>query len=165
MDTKSYEIVLADLQQEIKVKRNKSEKLLNEISQIENVMTVLQIKLKEGENLHEPSNNEFEVQNKNGEIEEEPSKQNESVDDEEFTLLTENEYTRENQSKISLNNASEKILKKEGKALYITDLIERLKEYGRFTDRKQLSGTIRKDNKDRFINLGGNNWDLKSRHQ
>jgi hypothetical protein len=148
MDRKSYENVLSDLEAEIRIKRAEAEKLNQEILQDENVISVLRLKLLQ-EVLVAPQIN-------NVESIEQPNNS--------FTLLAGNEYTEKNQSKISLNNACEKILQSEGKSLYIADLIEKLQEYGRFTDRKQLSGTIRKDNKNRFINLGGNNWDLRQRH-
>lgn len=155
MDKNSYEIVLADLESEISVKKSEMERLQTEISQVESAISILRTKLENEEDSIKKESKEEDsikqVTNKDIEVF--------------FSELTESKFTRENQSKISLNNASEEILKKEGKPLYITDLIEKLEEYGRFTDRIQLSGTIRKDNKDRFINLGGNIWDLKSRHQ
>lgn len=152
MDRKSYENVLSDLEAEISIKRAEAEKLDQEISQDESVISVLRMRLSQEEISVAPQINNFETI--------EQSNNN-------FTLLAGNEYTEKNQSKISLNNACEKILQSEGKPLYIADLIEKLKGYGRFTDRKQLSGTIRKDrkdNKNRFINLGGNIWDLRQRH-
>ena len=149
MDRKSYENVLSDLEAEIMTKRAKAEKLNQEILQGENVISVLRARLSQEETLFAPPINSaesFEQTNNS------------------FTLLSGDEFTEKNQSKISLNDACEKILQSKGKSLYILDLIEKLKEYGRFTNRKQLSGTIRKDHKNRFINLGGNNWDLRERH-
>ena len=162
MDTKSYKIVLADLEQEIESKRNKANELLNEIEQIENAISVLQTKMENDESL---SDSGVDINKISSPQIIEAGKNDGELVDEESKLLTQNEYTKENQSKISLNNGCEKILEKEGKPLYIIELIEKLKEYGRFTNRKQLSGTIRRDNKDRFVNLGGNTWDLKNRHQ
>ncbi len=153
MDRKSYANVLSDLEAEIGIKRVKVEKLNQEILQDENVISVLRTKLSKEEILVAPPINNI------GSVEQTNNS---------FTLLAGNKYTEKNQSKISLNDACEKILQSEGKPLYIADLIEKLKGYGRFTDRKQLSGTIRKDNKknkkSRFVNLGGNNWDLLQRH-
>ncbi len=148
MDRESYENVLIDLEEDIKIKRAKTEKLNQEILQDENVISVLRLKLSQEVLVASPSNNVESVEQANSS----------------FTLSAGNKYTEKNQSKISLNDASEKILQSEGKPLYVADLIEKLKEYGRFTDRRQLSGTIRKDHKNRFINLGGNNWDLLQRH-
>jgi predicted nucleic acid-binding Zn-ribbon protein len=155
MDRKSYENVLSDLEADITIKRAEAEKkraeaekLDKEVLQGENVISVLRTKLSQEELVAPPINYVESVKQANNS----------------FTLLAGDEYTEKNQSKISLNNACEKILQTEEKPLHITDLIEKLKEYGRFTNRKQLSGTIRKDHKNRFVNLGGNVWDLRYRH-
>lgn len=144
MDRKSYENVLSDFEQDIKHKQTEMEKLQEEIEQIESTIFILQTKLQS------------------------EAKNDSQIDDDEsndfFDSLTDKKYTKENQSKISLNDASEKVLLKEGKSLYIVELIKKIEEFGRFTNRVQLSGTIRKDHKDRFKNLGGNVWDLRSRH-
>jgi predicted RNase H-like nuclease (RuvC/YqgF family) len=152
MDRKSYETVLNDCNRDISEKRAAMDILQKEIEQIENTISFLQAKLQSEEDL-------------DGEqIKTETITESQEANNH-FNLSAANEYSRENQSKISLNNACEKILQNEGKSLYIADLIEKLKGYGRYTDRKQLHGTIRKDNKNRFVNLGGNVWDLASRHQ
>ncbi|MDQ6787786.1 MAG: hypothetical protein M3033_13340 [Acidobacteriota bacterium] len=75
-----------------------------------------------------------------------------------------NQYSKENQSKISLCSGSEKVLEQAGKPLHLTEIIKELEKLGRFTDRRILNGTIRKDTKKRFVNLGQNVWDLSSRH-
>lgn len=147
MDRRSYENVLSDLELENKVKRGEVEKLNQEISQNENIISILQIKL-----LQDDIPPAEQINN---------SKPIESADNN-FTSALVSEYTEKNQSKVSLCNACEKILQSEEKSLYVTDLIEKIKDYGRFTNRKQLVGTIRKDK--RFINLGGNIWDLRQRH-
>ncbi len=149
MDRKSYENVLSDLESEITIKRAEVEKLNQEILQDENVISVLRMRLSQEDITVAPQISEPESI--------EPSNND-------FTLLSDNENTEKKRNKISLGNTCEKILQSEGKPLYIKDLIQRIKEYGRITDTRQLSGTIRKDHKNRFINLGGNTWDLRERH-
>jgi DNA-directed RNA polymerase delta subunit len=55
-------------------------------------------------------------------------------------------------------------LEQSEKPLHLTEIIKELEKYGRFTDRRILNGTIRKDHRKRFVNLGQNQWDLSSRH-
>ncbi len=82
-----------------------------------------------------------------------------------FTLLPKNEYSKENQSKVSLCSASEEILEKAGKPLHLSVIIKELEKFGRFTDSRILNGTIRKDHKKRFVNLGQNVWNLSRRQE
>ena len=82
-----------------------------------------------------------------------------------FTLLPENEYSKENQSRVTLCNGSEQILERAGKPLHLKIIIQELETFGRFTDARILNGTIRKDHKNRFVNLGQNVWDLRRRQQ
>ena len=156
MDRRSYENVLSDLESENKIKKAEVENLNAEIEkrnqeilQNENLMLALQSKLSQKDIAVKPQ------------INAEESIKTENIDSSDFILSLENEY-KENQSKISLVSACEKVLQNEENPLYVTDLIEKLKVYGRFTHRRQLAGAIGKDK--RFINLGGNIWDLRLRH-
>jgi len=81
------------------------------------------------------------------------------------TLLPENAYSKENQSKVSLCEGSEKVLEIAGKPMHLKVIIKELEKYGRFTDNRILNGTIRKDHRKRFVNLGQNVWDLRRRHE
>lgn len=81
-----------------------------------------------------------------------------------FNLFSENEYSPQNQSKISLVAGSEQILTKSDRPLHISELLVELNKLGRFVTAAILNGTIRKDPKQRFINLGKNVWDLRRRH-
>lgn len=74
------------------------------------------------------------------------------------------EYNEQNQSSITLNDGVEKILLREGKPLHADKLVDYLRELGRFTDKRNLNSGMLKDSKNRFILLGGNVFDLRSRH-
>lgn len=61
---------------------------------------------------------------------------------------------------ISLVDACDQFLREAGKPLHLSVLIAKLGEIGRITSTPSLSSTLRKDNKQRFTNLGKNIWAL-----
>lgn len=80
-----------------------------------------------------------------------------------FTL-PKKEYSVDNQSSVSLTKASQQVLERASKPLHISELVKELAVLGRYPNSRSLNASIRKDSKKRFINLGGNTWDLSSRH-
>lgn len=70
-----------------------------------------------------------------------------------------------NPNEVTYIDATIKILEETGGRLHIARIIEEItKRYGKTTNARNLSGNIGKDRLDRFVNLGGNVWDLTSRY-
>jgi len=62
---------------------------------------------------------------------------------------------------VPIHDLAEQLLRDEGKALHASTLIERLEaRFNRITKVRSLSGSMPKDPKKRFENLGGNMWVL-----
>lgn len=81
-------------------------------------------------------------------------------------LAEKNKYSPNFESNISLADATEIILEAVGQPLHANYLMNELARVGRFPPRKNnFISTIRKDHKNRFVNLGGNIWDLRSRQE
>lgn len=76
-----------------------------------------------------------------------------------------NDFNETNQSPLSLSRGAELILEEAGTPLHINRLAQELAKLGRFADNRILNGTIRKDSRNRFVNLGRNVWDLRRRYE
>jgi hypothetical protein len=64
--------------------------------------------------------------------------------------------------KPSLANICERYIISKNGGVYINELIDTCIEVGRMTERRQLASALRKDHKQRFVNLGRNVWALRS---
>ena len=134
------------------------EKLLK-VSEIDSAISIIKLKLDSEILPNKPDKNAEPSKNEDKETGSEIS-----TIKSEFTLVSKNVFSPENQSSISLANGSEQILERVGKPLHITELAKELETLGRFANTQVINGAVRKDHKNRFINLGGNTWDLRHRY-
>jgi hypothetical protein len=59
---------------------------------------------------------------------------------------------------VTILDATEKLLRDEGKPLHATVIVARLGDMGKTTNVKSIAGTLPQDSKKRFENLGANTW-------
>ena len=161
MNKHSYQEVLSDLETDRESIRRHCEKLKKDyeemtesLDKVESAISLIKTKL--------------DIEMSFGDIKDTVSSDETPKAKIDFSLFSNSlfgQYSRENQSKMPLCTGTEKILEKSDKPLHLSVIIKELEKYGRFTDSRILNGTIRKDHKQRFINLGQNVWDLRRRHE
>ena len=66
---------------------------------------------------------------------------------------------------ISFVDDGERILVAAGKAMHVSEIVEESNRLGKFTEKRKMADILRTDSKKRFINLGNNWWDLRSRYE
>jgi hypothetical protein len=66
---------------------------------------------------------------------------------------------------ISFVDVGERILVAAGKAMHVSEIVEESNRLGKFTEKRKMADILRTDSKKRFINLGNNWWDLRSRYE
>ncbi len=169
MDKNSYQIVLNDLETD-KTKlqadcddlKKQYDDKLQEVSRIESAVEVIRARLKI--EFSTDTKVRFSNENKFNQVaaisSESPDKTQNETDAE---AMPPTKFNKENQNPITLGDGCEQILTKAGKALYIANLVDGLEALGRFTNKRSLNSTLLQDGKKRFVLLGSNIFDLRSR--
>ncbi len=67
--------------------------------------------------------------------------------------------------RLTMVDAAEQILREAGKPLHATELVEKLRAYGRNTNIRSVAASLPQDSKKRFTNLGKNTWALEDKSQ
>jgi hypothetical protein len=131
----------AKLQTECRELQRKYEAKLEEINKVE--MAIEYIRSKMGNSISEDISKDEKILNQQDEV----------------------RQVANNSNDVTFIEGTIEILQDEGGALHINKILYQLEErYGRKTNARNLSGNIGKDSQKRFVNLGGNTWDLSSRY-
>jgi len=158
MDKNSYQIVLNDLetdktnlQAECENLKKQYDDKLQEVSRVESAVEVIRARLK----IESSTDSKDKISNEN-EFDQPAETLPELPDQMQ-------KYDEKNQSSITLNDGCEHILKWVRKPLHVDDLVKELEMLGRFTSKRSLNSTLIQDGKKRFVLLGENIFDLRSR--